>query len=67
MADMDNVNRSLKGDRELKLAGEQYERLPESNQVEDRRADPIPAVEANTARAMASTRTRMAVKGRQRY
>lgn len=69
MADMDNPNgvvRSGKSDKGITLAGEQYESLPESDNIDDRRgADE--RVEANTARTMASTRTRMAVKGRQRY
>lgn len=70
MADMDNphgVVRAGKSDKDgITLSGEQYEQLPESNQIEDRRADPVPTVEANTARTMASMRTRGAVKGRQR-
>jgi hypothetical protein len=62
-----NFNRDLKGDKEpITLAGEQYENLPMSSNIEDRRGDDE-RVEANTARTVASTRTRMAVKGRQRY
>lgn len=65
----------------LELAGEQYENdpyktLPMSDgNIDDRRGqlppvqvppDPLSTTEANTARTMASMRTRRAVKGRQR-
>lgn len=64
-----------KGDKtpdQIALSGEQYDgdpygKMPMSDNIEDRR-DPPPteATEAETARAVASTRSRMAVQGRWR-
>jgi hypothetical protein len=66
MADMDNINRSLKGDRKLPtLAGEQYENMPASTNIEDRRGETDEGPrQAALARTVASIKTGM--RGRYR-
>lgn len=60
-----NFNRDRKGDKEpIALAGEQYQELPESQNIEDRRGENMSDVEA--ASHVAASRTRDGVRGRYR-
>lgn len=60
-----------KGDRlvpkpQIALSGEQYEQLPESNNIEDRRYDP-PMSDTESATITAAERTKDSVFARNRY